>query len=411
MKIRHFGILFILLIVAAAVYRMFFSFGGMPMGMGGPGGGAMPAAVASVIQKDVDIWNEFSGRLEAVDKVEIRPQVSGTIQKILFQEGAFVQKGAPLFIIDQRPYLADLKRAEANVLAAQTQAEFSGTELQRAASLVQQKVISQSTYDQKMSTSQSASSNLKSAEAALALAKLNVEYSTIRAPISGKISRAEVTEGNLVTIGTPVLASIVSIDPIYGEFNIDEQTYIKFVDVSNTDISMVEKIPVQIVLAGENAPTVNGFMKSFDNKLDTNSGTIRARAVFDNKDGKLIPGLFAKVRLGSTDKKTAVLITDRAIGTDQDKKFVLIVNAENKVEYRPVTLGSSVEGLRVIESGLNGDEKIIVSGLFKYRPEMQVIPQEVPMSGTEPMAQDVHETSPNKDSQEINSGAGTEEKK
>jgi multidrug efflux system membrane fusion protein len=186
-----------------------------------------------------------------------------------------------------------------------------------------------------------------------------------------------------------ILATIVSLDPIYAEFNIDEQSYLKIINsATDTDVS---KVPVQVTLAGDNAPTINGFMKSFDNKLDTKSGTIRARAVIENKDGKLIPGLFAKIRFGSTDKQKVTLITDRAVGTDQDKKFVLVVNAQNKIEYRPVVLGVNVEGLRVVESGLQEGEKIIVSGLFKYRPDMLVAPQEVPMNASEGMAQPIAE--------------------
>lgn len=405
MKFRYFGFLFVALIIAVIVYKLFF-FRPMMPGMGMPEGMVMPAAVAAVVEKPVDVWNEFSGRLEATEKVEIHARVSGAIQKILFQEGAIVKKDQPLFIIDPRPYQAAMQKAEADISQAKAQLEFASNELTRAESLVKTSVITQSKYDERLSAKQTAESNLKSAEAALSLARLNLEYSTIKAPITGRISRAEVTEGNLVdTINpnmTQPLASIVSITPIYGEFNIDEQTYIKFVG-PNTANSDVSKIPVEITLAGENAPTVSGVMKSFDNQLDTKSGTIRARAVFDNADGKLLPGMFAKVRLGSTDKKNSILITDRAVGTDQDKKFVLVVNPQNKIEYRPVVLGTQVEGMRVIESGLAAGEKIIVSGLFKYRPDMVVAPQEVPMEGTQNMAQQMQETVTNPDVQKIES--------
>jgi multidrug efflux system membrane fusion protein len=347
-------------------------------------GGALPAEVAEVLEKEIEIWNEYSGRLEAVDKVEIKARVGGAIQKILFQEGAYVQKDDPLFIIDQRQYIAELNKAMANMNATKTQLEFANNEFTRAESLVNEKVITRSKFDEKLSAKQSAESSFKAAEASVNLAKLNLEYSTIKAPISGKISRAELTEGNLVDpVANLVLASIVSIDPIYAEFNIDEQTYLKYSSINNPNSGNVGKIPVQIMLAGEKEPSSSGFMKSFDNQLDTKTGTIRARAIFENKDKKLIPGLFAKIRLGNVDKKNAILITDRAIGTDQDKKFVLVVNAENKIEYRIINLSQTYDGLRVVESGLNSGEKIIVSGLFKYRPEMVVNPVIVSMNSSE----------------------------
>ncbi len=390
MKLRYFGFLFILLIVAAIVYRMFFS-APPQMGMQMPEGAAIPASVAPAIEKEVEIWNEFSGRLEAVDKVEVKARVGGTLQKSLFKEGVLVNKGDSLFVIDQRPFVAALKNAEAELASARTQLQFAESELVRAENLLKESYIPVSKYDERKSTKESAFATVQQAQAALDIARLNLEYSDIKAPISGRISRAEVTEGNLVDPNMgQVLATIVSTDPIYAEFNVDEQTYLKFVGVSDSNAD-VSKVPVQINLAGDSA-TVNGFLRSFDNKLDTKSGTIRARALFENKDGKLIPGLFASVRLGSNEKKKAVLITDRAIGTDQDKKYVLVVNAENKVEYRPVITGASVEGLRVIESGLAAGEKIIVLGLFKYKPGMAVLPQEYPMEGTQAMAQEVGET-------------------
>jgi multidrug efflux system membrane fusion protein len=389
-KFRYFGLLFFVLLISAIVYRMFFFAPPQMPSMMPPEGTAMPAVVSNVIEKEVDIWKEFSGTLAASEIVQIMPLVNGQIRQVLFKEGSSVQKADPLFIIDQRRYIAEVQRNQANVAAAKTQAEFAASEFERAKPLLEQSVITQSKFDERLSAKQTADANLKSAEASLASAQLNLDYSTVKAPISGKISRAEITTGNLVDpMAATILATIVSLDPIYAEFNIDEQSYLKIINsATDTDVS---KVPVQVTLAGDNAPTINGFMKSFDNKLDTKSGTIRARAVIENKDGKLIPGLFAKIRFGSTDKQKVTLITDRAVGTDQDKKFVLVVNAQNKIEYRPVVLGVNVEGLRVVESGLQEGEKIIVSGLFKYRPDMLVAPQEVPMNASEGMAQPIAE--------------------
>ena len=411
-KMKYLGILFVLALIGAVVYRGVFSHGGaMPGGM--PPGGAMPAEVAQVVEKEVESWSEFSGRLEAVDKVQIKPRVGGNIQRILFDEGAIVKKDQALFVIDQRPFIAEVQKAEASLASAKTQSAFANSEFIRADALVKQKIVTQSRYDEKLSAKQSAESNLKSTEAALNLARLNLEYSTIRAPITGKISRAEITEGNLVDPAAGlVLATIVSIDPIFAEFNIDEQTYLKFADSNKTGSEDTSKIPVEIMLASETSPSRTGYMRSFDNQLNTTTGTIRARAVFENTDGKLLPGLFATVRMGSPVKKKSILISDRAVGTDQDKKFALAVNKDNKVEYRPLVVGGSAEGLRIVESGLNAGDKVIISGLFKYRPDTSVIPQESPMEGTQAMAKDMKEVETGNDVQKLSEEpAKPEEKK
>ncbi len=391
MKLRYLGFIAVAIIIAAVLFKIFGSHGAGGPGMGMGAGGVMPANVAKAIEKEVEVWNEFPGRLQATDTVDIRPRVGGTIDKILFTEGSIVKQGDPLFVIDPRPYTAEVARAEANLASAKSQVEYTENEFKRAQALVATDVIAKSRYDEKESAKLAAVAAEKAAEAALEVAKLNLEYANIRAPITGRISRAEITVGNLVDPASPqILASIVSITPIYAEFNIDEQTYLKYAGVSDPHAD-VSKVPVQITLAGDNAPTVSGFMKSYDNQLDAKSGTIRARAVFDNKDGKLLPGLFAKISLGSATKRDAVLITDRAIGTDQDKKFVFVVNSENKIEYRPIVLGSTAEGLRIVESGLKGGDKVVVNGIFRLRPGAQVTPQEVPMEGTENMAQEVKE--------------------
>jgi multidrug efflux system membrane fusion protein len=378
-KTKYILVLLILVLASAVGYRVYFS--GKP-GMHGFGGApdqAVPVSVAVVEEQEVELTAQFSGRLQAAEQVEIRPRVSGNIDKVLFTEGTIVEKDQELFVIDQRPYMAEYKRAEANLEAASAQAKLADTEYTRAETLVKAKAIAQQEFDQKTSMKNAADSAMKAAEAAFEIAKLNLNYSTIKSPIRGRVSRAEITEGNLVDpTTTKALATVVSIDPIYAEFNIDEQTYLKFIH-NNSGLADEQKIPVEISLSGDNSVTKTGYIKSFDNRLDVSSGTIRARAEFDNKDAKLLSGLFVTVKLGSTERKKMPLISDVAVGTDQDKKFVFVVSDENKVIYRPVKLGQSFNGLRVVESGLEVGEKIIVNGLQRVRPDAVVAPEIVPM--------------------------------
>lgn len=341
---------------------------------------AVPVSVATVDSKEVDIWSEFSGRLTAVDIVEIRPRVSGTIDKILFTEGSEVKQGQALFVIDTKPYEAELSKAEAALATATAQASLAETEMSRAEKLITEGTITRREYDSRANNKKVAEGNIKSAEAAVKLARLNLSYANIKSPITGIISRAEITAGNLIEAGpnAPILASVVSNKQIYAEFSVDEQTYLRL-NSSKTEGEKSTEIPVEISLNG-NGEVVKGFIKSFDNKLDISSGTIRARAIFDNPEGKLIPGLFAKVCLGSSAKQNAILISDKAISTDQNKKFVYIVTPENKVAYREIKISGTVNGLRIVDDGLKIGEKIIVQGIQKVRPEAVVAPEEVPMS-------------------------------
>jgi multidrug efflux system membrane fusion protein len=353
-------------ITAVAIIGIgYFAYGRfMPHGGGaGPMGGAPPVSVAEVIQRNVQLWHEFSGRLVAVDQVEIRPQVSGTIEKVYFKDGAMVQKGDPLFTIDPRPY-----QAAYDAVAAR--ASLAESELKRGAGLIADKAIPQHDFDQRKN-------NAAIARADLATAKLNLDYTHITAPISGKASRAEITEGNLVASGSsaPVLTTIVTSTPIYADFDADEATYIQYIP-HNADTS---HIPVMMGLSGEAGTPHTGTIQSFDNRVNTTSGTIRMRAVFDNADGTLIPGLYARIRLGSPGETQSILITDRAVGTDQSKKFVLVVGDDKKVVYREVTLGPVVDGLRVVTDGLKPGEKIVVNGTQRARPGQEVTPEVVPM--------------------------------
>lgn len=329
-------------------------------------GGAPPVGVAEVIVRDVTLWQTFSGRLTAVAHAEVRPQVSGILEKVQFEEGQWVEKGQPLFTIDQRPYAAALQ-------AAQARATLADAELTRAKALLTEKAIPQREFDQRKN-------DAEVARAELNRARLEFEYTLVKAPVSGRAGRAEITVGNLINAAAgPVLTTVVADRPIYADFEIDEQTYLQHLQPAG-DQRKVQDIPVYVGLASEQGELHEGRMHVFDNQLDIRSGTLRARAIFANEDGALLPGLYARVRLGGAEKKGAVLITDRAIGTDQNKKFVLIVKSDNSTERREVTLGGVAEGLRVIEAGLNSGEKIIVSGQQRVMmPGQPVTPEPAPM--------------------------------
>lgn len=342
----------------------------MPYGpaAGGPGGaGGPPVSVAEVLSREIQQWHDFSGRLVAVDKAEIRPRVSGIIEKVHFEDGEMAQEGDKLFTIDPRPYKAALEAAQARAVLAEA-------ELKRAKALKADNAIPQSQYDQRRNDAAVAQANLD-------MARLNLEYTDIRAPISGRLSRAEITEGNLVEAGSnaPVLTSIISNDPIYADFEVDEATYLQYVQSNATHNGKASQIPVGLALMGEEGFPHKGRIESFDNHLDNTTGTIRVRASFDNPDGTLVPGLFARIRIGETAPSKALLITDRAIGTDQDKRFVLVVGKDNKVEYREVVLDGLANGLRVVKEGLKPGEKIIVNGIQRARPGLPVTPEMVPM--------------------------------
>ena len=332
-----------------------------------------PAVEVIVLQtQEVRTWAGFSGRLTPVESAAIKPLVSGTIQQVLFTEGQQVKKGQPLFVIDPRPHQASVQRAQAQLATAQSRAKLAQDELKRSEQLIGAKLISQSVYDSAVSAQQVALADVKQAEAALNQAKLDLEYAHISAPISGRVGRAELTVGNVVDAGVnaPVLTQIVANDKLYAEFNVDESTYVQL--VRNT--KNVQAMPVELSLTGDTAANYEGHIYAFDNRLDTNSGTIRARAIFDNKDGALTAGMFANVRLGSAEKVQALLIPERAIGTNQSKKFVLVVDENNTANYREVVLGEHYQGQRFIQSGVNAGDKVIVNGLSHVRPKSVVNP-------------------------------------
>ncbi|CAM4397726.1 efflux RND transporter periplasmic adaptor subunit [Bordetella muralis] len=334
--------------------------------------------VAPALGKTIIDWQDYSGRLEAIDRVDIRPLVSGTLMAVHFKDGSLVKKGDPLFTIDPRPYAAEVNRAAAQLAAARARVAFTASEFARGKRLLAENAIAKRDFESKRNDANEASANLQAAEAALDAAKLNLGYTEIVAPVAGRVSRAEITEGNVVAAGASSvpLTTLVSVSQMYASFDVDEQAYLKYVSPARVSGAPV---PVQLGLANEDGHSREGIVQSIDNRIDTTSGTIRVRAVFNNTDGLLVPGMYARIRLGGTEPHQAVLIEERAIGTDQDKRFVLVVDDQGRTAYRQVSLGASQGKLRVVTSGLQPGERIVVNGLQRVRPGETVAPNLVSM--------------------------------
>lgn len=335
--------------------------------------------VANVISRTVTDWQSYSGRLDAVDRVDIKPLVSGTITAVHFKDGQLVKKGDPLFTIDPRPYAAEVDRAAAQLASAQARDVFTSTDLARAQRLIADNAIAKKDFDQKENAAREAAANVKAARAALETARINLGYTQIVAPVAGRVSRAEITVGNTVSAGaqSPALTTVVSVSPMYAAFDVDEQTYLRYL-ARDTGKSGV---PVDLGLANESGYSRKGTVYSVDNRFDTTSGTIRVRARFDNADGALVPGLYARIRVGGGEPHPALLVDEAAIGTDQSKKFVLVVDPANKVQYREVQLGERHGGLVEIAGGLKEGERIVVNGLQRVRLGDPVTPKTVKMAG------------------------------
>jgi RND family efflux transporter MFP subunit len=342
-------------------------------------------AAAKVITKSITEFDEFSGRVEAVERVEVRPRVSGYVIATHFQQGHEVKKGDVLYAIDARPYQATLKHAQAELARAKTQLALAQSERERANKLIEKRAISQEEFDARNSGSEAATANFAAAEAAVESAALDLSFTQVRAPISGLVGRAEITAGNLVAAGQTLLTTVVSIDPIYVAFDGDEQVYLKYIGLELRGELKSQRNagnPVWVGLADETGHPHEGHMVFLDNELDPNTGTIHARGLFKNPERRFTPGMFARVKLIGSAPYDALLINDSAIGTDQSVKFVLKVGKDNKVEYTPVKLGPLVDGLRVVREGLNNSDVIIVKGLQQVRPGMPVTPQLVAMGET-----------------------------
>lgn len=344
---------------------------------------ATPVSVADVRERETAIWDEFSGRLEAIEQVEVRSRVAGAIQEIRFREGALVQKDDVLVVIDPALYAAEVARAEAQVAAAQARLVFTKSDYERGQQLTGSQTISQRDQDNRVNAYREAEANLKAAQATLKTAQLNLGYTEVRAPVTGRVGKREITVGNLIAAGpgSPLLTTIVSTSPIYASFNADEQVVLRALNALGEDAaaSKTGRIPVKMGTATSDGTPFEGHMQLIDNQVDPRSGTVRVRAVFDNKDGRLIPGQFVRLQMGQPKSERAVMVNERAVGTDQNKKYVMVVNKDNKAEYREVTLGVAVDGLRMVTSGLKPGEQIVVRGLQRVRPGAPVAPQVVAM--------------------------------
>lgn len=340
-----------------------------------------PITAATVLERTVNETQEFSGRLEAVERVDIRARVGGFITSVNFKPGSLVKKGDLLFVIDPRPFQAEAARAEAAAGSARARADLAKVELSRAERLLADKAIAQREFDEKASGLKELDANVRAAQASLEAARLNLAYTRVVSPIDGRISKAEVTTGNLVD-GAVILTSVVSNNPIYATFDGDEDTYLRVARVSQKGAP----VTVKVGLANEAGFPHEGKLEFVDNRLDANTGSVRMRAMFDNTDNTLVPGLFARVQLSGNESTQvkAILISDRAVGTDQDRKFVYVVSADSKAEYRAVKLGPAIDGLRVVRDGIKPGEKIIVNGLQRVQPGAPVTAELVAMDTGKP---------------------------
>jgi multidrug efflux system membrane fusion protein len=345
---------------------------------------AMPVSVAVVEPRMAMTWEEFSGRLEAVERVDVRSRVAGAVQAVHFREGTLIKQGDLLVTIDPQPFAAEVERLEAQVTAAEARVVFTKGELDRGRQLLDTRIVSPRDVDQRTNAHREADANLKAARAALQAAQLNLGYTEVRAPVAGRVGRLEITVGNLVAAGpgAPVLTTIVSIDPIYASFHADEESVLRALAEIGADgvaSGRIGQIPVLMTTASQGGEAVRGELQLIDNQVDARTGTVRVRAVFANPDGRLMPGQFARLRMGATEPVSVVAIDERAIGTDQSRKFVLVVDRDSKAAYREVSIGPMTDGLRIVTSGLNAGERIVVNGLQRVRPGALLAPEIVAM--------------------------------
>jgi RND family efflux transporter MFP subunit len=337
-----------------------------------------PVTVAKPVVKDITEWDEFTGRFEATETVEIRSRVTGYLDKVLFKDGAMVKAGDPLFVIDQRPYKAAYDRALSSVVVSQSRFEFSQNDLDRAEQLRKTNNIADQVLDQRRQNFLAAQAELAGAKATAESARLDFEFTTIKAPIAGRISRKLVSEGNLVNANDTVLTTIVSLDPIHFYFDVDERSYIAYSRKglsgsrpSSRDVAN----EVLVAVTDEKEPVHKGKMDFVDNRIDNAAGTMRGRAIFPNPDLFLTPGMFGRVRLIGSGLYKGVLVPDESIASDQDRRVVFVVADDGTVTPRPVRTGPRIDGYRVVREGLKGDETIAVNGLMRIRPGVKVAPQ------------------------------------
>jgi len=376
----------VLVSVGAAAAILFFSGVGHGHSRAKPpaaASAALPAVtVAEVIHRPLREWQELSGRLQAVDTVEVRPRVSGFIDRVAFEDGARVKKGQLLFQIDPRPFQAEVDRLVAERSRSLSDLELAKANRARAERLISAHAISREGYEQLVAAEASAQGALGSIDASLQEARLNRGFTEVRAPIDGHLSRAMITAGNLVT-SSSVLTTLVSDDPVYVYFDADEQTYLRYAKAQRAEGEAGAGSAVYIGLVDEEGYPHAAKLDFIDNQVDAATGTIRARAALANPDGRYTPGLFARVRLVGGEDQDSVLIEDRAVGTDLSKKFVLTLTTGNRIEYRLVELGPEIDGLRVVTHGLAPSEVVVVNGLQHVRPGEIVAPTRIAMSDHE----------------------------
>jgi len=361
-------------------------------GGGGPEGGMqMPpvqVSAAEVVSRNIRDWDEFTGRIEAVDTVEIRPRVAGYLDAVHFREGALVEQGDLLFTIDPREYQAAVDAARANLERAETRLSLAEQELTRSETLIDARAISREELEQRRSELQAATADRSGARAQLVQAELNLSFSRITAPIAGRISAAFVKPGNLVAPGETLLTTLVSVDPVYVVFEADENAYLELQSQMPTAAGAdrgLASLPVEVALAGDDSFPYTGHLDFLDNRIDPATGTIRGRAVLPNPDGRLTPGLFARVRLFGRSEREAFLVHDMAILTDQDRKYVYVVGANNTAERREIVIGEIFDGLRIVNSGLTPTDRVVVNGVRKiFFPGMALMPE--PVSMEDPLA-------------------------
>ena len=360
-----------------------------------PAAGAPMVSVAQVVYERITEWDEFTGRLQAPQTVNLMPRVSGYIEKVHFSEGALVNKGDLLVQIDPRPFAAEVARLKAELQSAQSAAVQADNDYNRAEKLSSQRAISAELLDSRLARKQQTAATVAAVQAALQLAELDLSYTRISAPISGRVSYAQVTAGNYVTAGQSQLTSLVSTDKMYAYFDVDEQSYLKYARLTEAgkraDTRDASANPVYMALADDSSYSRIGHVDFVDNRIDAQTGTIRIRASFANDDNSLLPGLFARIKLVGSDSYDGVLIDEKAVGTDLNNKFVLLVNGNNQLEYRAITLGEKMNGLRIVSSGLSATDRIVVNGLQRVRPSMQIEPKLVEMASSEQLAKLRHQ--------------------
>jgi multidrug efflux system membrane fusion protein len=337
-----------------------------------------PVTVATPIRKEVVEWDEYTGRTEAVESVEIRPRVSGYIDRISFKDGQLVKPGDVLFVIDPRPYQHVLDQANANLQSADAQRKLQEANLARAERLFQTNVTAKEQYDTSVAERNQAEAQFAQARASVNSAQLNIDFTQVKSPIEGRISRQLVTKGNLVQADSTVLTTVMSVDPIYAYFNVDERTVLKYLNqIKRGEFQdpRASAVPVYLQLESETGFPHEGVFDFVENTYNASTGTLQTRGRFRNDDGSLYPGAFVHIRVAGTPKHDAILITDRAVGTDQGQKFVLLVDANSVAQVRPVELGPIVDELRVVRRGLGPDERVIINGLVNARPGSKVTAQ------------------------------------